>query len=111
MHICKRARRARRDVGSLTLPVVDNNNGDHDGNNEEEETEETEAYPPLLASCPSGINRLDGVTQASFRILLDMSGSLLDDIDCFVLLFDQDTHLDVDVRRFMIAREINHVHR
>jgi len=103
-------RRARRDVGSLTLPVVDDNNGDHDGNNDEEESEEAEAYPPLLASRASGINCLDSVTQACFRIFLYMSGSLLDNIDRFVLLFDQDTHLYVGVRRFTIARETIHVH-
>lgn len=60
--ICKRARYTRLDVGSLTLPIVENNNGDHDCNNDQEQSEETEAYPPLLASRASGIDRLKGVT-------------------------------------------------
>ena len=99
----------RHGIGSLTLVVVDDNNGDHNGNDNEEESEEAEAYPPLLASRASGINRLNGVTQACFRIFLDMNGSLLDDIDCFVLLFDQDTHLCMDVRGFPIT-EHTYVH-
>lgn len=85
----------------------------HDDNSDddEDEDEDTEADPPLLACCPSGIHGLVGVVEArdlsvdvenriipdsspSFNILLDLLDSIVDDCDLFILLFYQDAHLE-----------------
>lgn len=103
--IRKRERNAQHDAELLTLPVVENNNGDYDGDNDQEEGHKAETYPPFLASRASGTNRVSGVTQACFRIFLDVGSGFLDDIDRFILLFDQDTHLRVNVGKMEITRE------
>ena len=101
----------RRNGGPLTLLVVENNNGDNDSDDNQKDDKETETYPPLLASPSSRSDCMDGVTQPCFRIFLDMARSLLDLIDRFVLLLDQNTHLHVGVRMITVARGTIDVHR
>lgn len=107
---CERGCCIQHCVGLLTLPVVENDDCDHDCDNDQEEDEKAKAYPPLLASRTSGSNRFVGVTHTRFRILFDVGCSLLDNVYRFVLLFDQDTHLHVSVRRFTITRETDLAH-
>ena len=84
----------------------------HDDNSDddEDEDEDTEADPPLLACCPSGIHGLVGVVEArdlsvdvenriipdsspSFNILLDLLHGVIDNGDLLVLLFHKYAHL------------------
>jgi hypothetical protein len=49
------------------------------------------------------------VTRTGFRIFLDVGSGFLDDVNRFVLLFDQDAHLRVGVSKITIFRASTYV--